>query len=85
VRSAKSLNNMTSRNGCCLPAALKSMAERWQDNLPALKQAGIVYASEQIADLVANGVDGVHLYAMNRPNTVRKIWANVNNLFDMTS
>ncbi|SCB80008.1 5,10-methylenetetrahydrofolate reductase (NAD(P)) [Bifidobacterium bohemicum] len=82
VRSVKSLERMTSCNGCCLPPAVKAMADRWRDNLPALKQAGMVYASQQIADLVAHGVDGVHLYAMNRPRTVRKIWANVSPLFD---
>ena len=43
--------------------------------------AGVLYASQQIADLVSRGVDGVHLYTMNHPCTTRRIWANVSALF----
>lgn len=45
-------------------------------------EAGIIYASEQISDLVAQGVDGVHLYTMNHPSVSRRIWQNVGNLFE---
>ena len=43
-----------------------SLVDRFGDNNDAMKQAGIAYASEQIIDLVANGVRGIHIYAMNR-------------------
>ncbi|MBQ4165482.1 MAG: methylenetetrahydrofolate reductase, partial [Oscillospiraceae bacterium] len=33
----------------------------------------IAYAVDQIVDLVANGVDGIHLYTMNNPYIARKI------------
>ena len=46
-----------------------------------LKEAGIAYASEQICDLVARGVDGVHLYTMNHPCVSRRIWSNVKPFF----
>lgn len=55
-----------------------STAGRRHQNLRA---AGIIYASDQIADLVAHGVDGVHLYSMNHPATTRRIWRNVEPLF----
>ena len=42
---------------------------------------GILYASEQINDLLARGVDGIHLYTMNHPCVTRRIWANVQDLF----
>ena len=38
-------------------------------------------ASRQITDLVAQGVDGIHLYTMNRPAITRRIWANTRGLF----
>ncbi|WEV73136.1 methylenetetrahydrofolate reductase [Bifidobacterium sp. ESL0790] len=84
VRSVKSINNMTKRNGSKVPPAVQRMVDKWGDDVPSLQQAGIVYASEQIADLVAHGVDGVHLYTMNRPALARRIWANVESLFTIT-
>jgi methylenetetrahydrofolate reductase (NADPH) len=30
-------------------------------------RAGIIYAQEQIVDLANNGVDGIHIYSMNKP------------------
>ena len=40
---------------------------------PALQDAGIAYAIDQIVDLVTDGVDGIHLYTMNNPYVARKI------------
>ncbi len=42
-----------------------------------MKQAGIAYATEQIIDLIANGVNHVHVYSMNKPEVAAAI---VNNL-----
>ena len=38
-----------------------------------MRDAGISYAVDQIIDLVAHGVDGIHLYTMNNPYVARKI------------
>ncbi len=59
--------------------SVRRMAER--DDIQSLRAAGILYASEQIADLVAHDVDGVHLYSMNHPATTRRIWRNAEPLF----
>ena len=56
--------------------------DRFGDNNDAMKQAGIAYASEQIIDLVANGVRGIHIYAMNRPDIVRAIMANISSILE---
>ena len=42
-----------------------------------MKQAGVVYAAEQIVDLVANGVQGVHVYVMNKPDVARALSENL--------
>lgn len=68
--------------GARIPHALDRMLDRWQDDKKSLRAAGIVYASQQIADLVAQGVDGVHLYTMNHPGVTRRIWQNVGDLFE---
>ncbi|MFR0558163.1 5,10-methylenetetrahydrofolate reductase [Pseudoscardovia radai] len=71
--------------GARIPHALDRMLDRWQDDKKSLRAAGIVYASQQIADLVAQGVDGVHLYTMNHPGVTRRIWQNVGDLFEPPS
>jgi methylenetetrahydrofolate reductase (NADPH) len=38
-----------------------------------MRQAGIVYAAEQIIDLIANGITHIHVYSMNKPDVARDI------------
>ncbi len=59
--------------------------DRYEDDPVALRDAGIAYATEQIIDLLSNGVRGIHLYTMNNPlvaikitQAVRTILANIN-------
>ena len=81
VRGAKSVRRMAKVNASRIPAKLEALLDRWGDDIQNLRAAGIIYASDQIADLVAHGVDGVHLYSMNHPATTRRIWRNVEPLF----
>ncbi|EFA23618.1 methylenetetrahydrofolate reductase [NAD(P)H] [Bifidobacterium gallicum] len=81
VTNAKSVRRMTSMCASRVPAPVEQMLTRWSDDPATLQQAGIIYASQQIADLVAHGVDGIHLYTMNRPAVARRIWTNVQDLF----
>ena len=45
-----------------------------------MKQAGIAYATEQIIDLIANGVEHIHIYTMNKPDVAAKIMANLSDI-----
>jgi methylenetetrahydrofolate reductase (NADPH) len=56
--------------------------DRWGDDQESLREAGIIYASEQISDLLARGIDGIHLYTMNHAGTTRRIWNNTHTLFE---
>ena len=49
-----------------------------------MRDAGIAYAVDQIVDLIAHGVDGIHLYTMNNPYVARKITEAVSSLFMIT-
>ena len=60
-----------------LPADLLALMDRFHDRPEAMKQAGIVYASHQIIDLIANGVNAIHIYTMNKPDIVEGIAANL--------
>ena len=43
-------------------------------------QAGIAYATEQIIDLIANGVKAIHLYTMNNPKVALKVYEKIEDL-----
>jgi methylenetetrahydrofolate reductase (NADPH) len=51
--------------------------DRFRERPDAMKQAGIIYAAEQIVDLVANGVRGVHVYTMNKPDVALALSENL--------
>ena len=59
--------------GASLPAKFVRIMTKYEHNPEALRDAGIAYAVNQIIDLVASGVDGIHLYTMNNPYVARKI------------
>ena len=81
VMNAKSVLNMSSKCQSKIPEKLGIMLDKWGSDKALLKEAGIAYASEQICELVARGVDGVHLYTMNHPCVSRRIWSNVKPFF----
>ena len=51
------------------------MIDRFKESPEALRQAGILYAVDQIVDLLTNGVRGIHLYTMNKSDIARQIMA----------
>ena len=60
-------------SGTQLPERFKNMVDRFGDNPAAMEQAGVLYAAEQIVDLIANRVNGIHVYTMNKPRVAAKI------------
>ena len=51
--------------------------DKFRDRPDAMKQAGIVYAAEQIVDLVANGIRGIHVYTVNKPDVAARLRDNL--------
>ena len=64
-----------------VPARFKAIVDRFSDNPAAMKQAGIAYATEQIIDLIANGVNNVHIYTMNKPDIAESIFQNLSEIY----
>lgn len=60
-----------------LPPRFQAIADKFSDDPLAMEQAGVAYATEQIIDLIANGVKYIHIYTMNRPETAEKIFQNL--------
>lgn len=80
VTNRKQIERMVSLSGASLPQKFKRIMEKYENNPQALKEAGIVYATEQIIDLLSWGIDGIHLYTMNRPETCRRIIQNISSI-----
>ena len=80
VVNAKQILRMISLCGASLPPKFTRMISRYEDNPAALRDAGIAYAIDQIVDLIAQGVEGIHLYTMNNPLVARRISEAVENL-----
>lgn len=75
--NANQIQRMVKMCGASLPLKFTKMINRYGDNPDAMRDAGIAYAVDQIIDLVAQGVDGIHLYTMNNPYIARKISENI--------
>lgn len=73
VTNTKQIERMVSMCGASLPAKFSKIMQRYENKPEALRDAGIAYAVEQIVDLIANGVEGIHLYTMNNPYIAKKI------------
>ena len=77
VTNAAQITRILSLSGTTLPNRFRMMLDKFRDRPDAMKQAGIVYAAEQMVDLVANGVRGVHVYTMNKPDVAAGIAENL--------
>ena len=80
VLNKNQILRMTKLAGCSVPPKFQRILDRYQDNPAALKEAGEAYAIEQIIDLMAWGVAGIHLYTMNKADTARRIIGNIENI-----
>ncbi len=63
--------------GTYMPQRFMSLVDKFGDNEEAMLQAGVIYATDQIIDLYANGIRNVHVYTMNRPDVAAKILDNL--------
>ena len=77
VTNAAQMTRILSLSGTTLPNRFRMILDRFRERPDAMKQAGIVYAAEQMVDLVANGVRGVHVYTMNKPDVAAGIAENL--------
>lgn len=80
VMNPKQIARSCKLSGTTLPARLKTVVDKFADDPEAMQQAGIAYATEQIIELVANGVSGIHIYTMNRPEVAGAIMRNLSSI-----
>lgn len=77
VLNIRQIKKITELSGCSIPRKFKRILDRYENNPKALEEAGIAYAIEQIIDLLSWGIDGIHLYTMNRPDAALKIMSGI--------
>ena len=77
VTKASQLARSAAMSGTDVPQRFRNIVDHYGDNPAAMKQAGIIYASEQIIDLVANGIHHIHIYTMNSPSVAAAIMDNL--------
>nr|WP_300864573.1 methylenetetrahydrofolate reductase [NAD(P)H] [uncultured Acetatifactor sp.] len=75
ITSAGQLGTTVTLSGSSIPKALANLIAAYGDNKEDMRKAGIDYAIRQIRDLQENGVNDIHIYAMNKPKTTAEIVA----------
>ncbi|MCI8666245.1 MAG: methylenetetrahydrofolate reductase [NAD(P)H] [Dorea sp.] len=80
VTNKKQIARIGGLSGTILPERFRAIVDRFGDNPAAMQQAGIAYATEQIIDLIANGVNHIHVYSMNKPEVAEAIMRNLSEI-----
>ena len=82
VMGRAQIQRMCRMSGATLTPKFRIMVDKFYSNPLALRQAGIAYATEQIIDLIANGVKNIHIYTMNKPDVAGKIISNLQGVLE---
>jgi len=77
VVNAKQIKRIASLSGATLPPRFLSIVDRFGTDPASMRQAGVAYATEQIVDLIANGIRHIHLYTMNRADVAADVIRNL--------
>lgn len=75
VTTAGQVKNIVRLSGSKIPEEMQAFIEKYKDSSEDLKKAGLDYTKKQMEELLAHGVDGIHLYSMNKVETARYILA----------
>ena len=77
VNQLKKIKELSNAN---IPSKFLSIADKFQDDKDSMKQADIIYACNQIIDLISNGVNNIHIYTMNNASVAKQIMQNMSHI-----
>lgn len=80
VTNRAQIERMVHICGATLPEKFEKILHKYEDNKEALFDAGMAYAVNQIVDLIANDVDGIHIFTMNSSKVAGRICDSIRNL-----
>ncbi len=85
ITNANQVSRMVDLSNAYIPRKLLAICDRFRNSPEAMMQAGIAYATDQIIDLISNGVRGIHIYTMNKPEIAKAIIKNVDDIINATN
>ncbi|MCR4902839.1 MAG: methylenetetrahydrofolate reductase [NAD(P)H] [Butyrivibrio sp.] len=74
ITAPNQLGTSVSLSGSSIPTALSNLIAEHADDPEGMKKAGVEYAIKQVEDLIAHGIDGIHLYSMNKADITKQIF-----------
>ena len=77
VTNGKQISRICKLSGTLLPPRFRAIVDRFGDDPASMLDAGVAFATAQIVDLFANGVDNVHVYTRNKPEVAARIMRNL--------
>jgi methylenetetrahydrofolate reductase (NADPH) len=80
VTNGKQIARSCQLSGAVLPTRFRAIVDRFGEDPKAMQQAGIAYATDQIIDLIANGITNIHVYSMNKPEVAKAIMSNLSEI-----
>lgn len=80
ITNARQMKRALELSGTVLPQRFVAILDRFGEEQEAMKQAGIAYATDQIIDLIANGINHIHVYSMNKPEVAEAIMRNLSDI-----
>ena len=80
ITNAVQIEKAIRLSGSYVPRRFLSLVDMFGGSPEAMKQAGIIYATDQIIDLYANGIPHVHVYSMNKPDVAEQIMRNLSSI-----
>ncbi|MBE6680757.1 MAG: methylenetetrahydrofolate reductase [NAD(P)H] [Ruminococcaceae bacterium] len=80
ITNANQVERAIKLSGSFMPVRFKALVDKFGHNPDAMRQAGIAYATDQIIDLYANGINAIHVYSMNKPEVAAAIQSNVSEI-----
>ena len=78
ITNIKQIDRIIGLSGTKLPSEVTDFLEKCKDNPQDLEKAGLDFAIKQINDLLSNGVNGIHIYTMNKPYVARTVLKGIN-------
>lgn len=82
ITNAKQIMRSIELSNCSVPKKFYRIMERFGDDAKSMQQAGIIYATEQIIDLMANGINNIHIYTMNKPDVANAIMSGLSDILN---
>jgi methylenetetrahydrofolate reductase (NADPH) len=80
MTSEKQMKRSQELSGTVFPRRFLALLDRFGSSAAAMEQAGIAYATDQIIDLLSNGVNNIHIYTMNKPHVAAAIMNNLSEI-----